>query len=77
MTPNEIAGKAAEEVFRTVEREQMFNKRQITEAIEHVLLTHQVTPSSHQLFMGGTAVAPCSICGSVTPHLDLHCDHGR
>jgi hypothetical protein len=53
MTPSEIAGKAAEEIFREVEREQLFNKRLIAEAIERVLLTHQMSGGSHQLFMQG------------------------
>lgn len=44
MTPTEVAEKCAEEVFRTVERERSFIKRQIAEAIEKVLLSSQITP---------------------------------
>jgi hypothetical protein len=58
MTPSEIAGKAAEEIFREVEREQLFNKRLIAEAIERVLLTHQMSGGSHQLFMMEPKVDP-------------------
>lgn len=50
MTPNEIAGRCAEEVFRTIEREQMINKGQITEAIERVILTQQMQSPA---FMAG------------------------
>ena len=41
MTPTEIAGRAAEAVMRTIEDTKRINKREITEAIEGVLLVSQ------------------------------------
>lgn len=45
MTPNEIAARAAEAVMRTIEETKRINKREITEAIEGVLLRHQTQHS--------------------------------
>ena len=45
MTPNEIAGRAAEAVMRKIEDTRRINKREITEAIEGVLLVHQMQTS--------------------------------
>ena len=41
MTPNEIAGRAAEAVMRKIEDTRRINKREITEAIEGELLRCQ------------------------------------
>lgn len=46
MTPNEIAGRAAEAVMRTIEDTRRINKREIAEAIEGVLLRHQMHNTS-------------------------------
>ena len=45
MTPNEIATRAAEAVMRKIEDTRRINKREITEAIEGVLLVHQMQTS--------------------------------
>ncbi len=45
MTPAEIAAKAAEEVFRTIERDKRIIKANIAEAIERILLTTQASPT--------------------------------
>ena len=41
MTPNEIAGRAAEAVMRKIEDTRRINKREIAEAIEGVLRVSQ------------------------------------
>lgn len=69
MTPNEIAQKAAEEVFRTIERERTLIKANVAEAIERVLLTHQVTPVAYVPVAGTTTVStiPVSTGGTWWP----------
>lgn len=65
MTVTEVAGKAAEEVLRVIEREKAVIKAQIAEAIEKVLLTSQITPShGWAAYCERPAVDRASLCGN-------------
>ncbi len=58
MTPAELANKAAEEVFRAIEREKRIVKADIAEAIEKVLLKETYSMVADVIAAGSIADVP-------------------